>query len=401
MMMQSNLITSEVFSDLEIIGKQIKETLLDSHITVAHIPLTKIVLVVTIITLTQLLRGLFFSIVIERIKHLTSGTDTTLDDELVEIIEQPLGWLIFIAGLELVQLILAENLKPQISEMVGKILSLSAIVAVAYIVYRASPLLGEILRKLTLNTKTELDDLLVPYVPRLFQTVAVSIVVLKASEVLLGASAGALTGLLGGAGITLGLLLKDIIYDWFCTIIIYTENLYRPGDSVFVEGIDSSIQVLEIGFRSTKLHLQKWNSIKKIPNSKMITGIVENWSQNPGLEDSFGINLTLRIDGTSAEKTAKICEKIREIPKSIDSLHDRCFVWLDRFEQNARVINIRVFNNNLDLYFNACQELNIATLALLEKEEIDTLHVEFRTYIERYNENTPKAKSNNILKEGE
>ncbi|MEG4346059.1 mechanosensitive ion channel [Microcoleus sp. A003_D6] len=392
---------NEAFSYLEIFVKEIQETLFNSSLTIADIPLTKIVLIVTAIALTQILRGLFFSIVIQRIKHLTSGTDTTLDDELVEIMEQPLGWLIFIAGLGLVQLILAENLKPQVSEMVGKILSLSAIVAVAYIVYRASPLLGEILRKLTLNTKTELDDLLVPYVPRLFQTLAVSVVVLKASEVLLGASAGALTGLLGGAGITLGLLLKDIIYDWFCTIIIYTENLYRPGDSVFVEGIDSSIQVLEIGFRSTKLHLEKWNSIKKIPNSKMITGIVENWSQNPGLEDSFGINLTLRIDGTSAEKTAKICGLIREIPKSIDSLHDRCFVWLDRFEQNARVINIRVFNNNLDLYFDACENLNVATLALLEKEEIDTLHVEFRTYIERYNENRPKAKSNNILKEGE
>jgi hypothetical protein len=34
---------------MEIILKQIKETLLDSHITVAQIPLTKIVLVLTII----------------------------------------------------------------------------------------------------------------------------------------------------------------------------------------------------------------------------------------------------------------------------------------------------------------------------------------------------------------
>lgn len=375
---------NEAFSYMEIFGKEIKETLFNSSLTIAYIPLTKIVLIVTVLALTQILRGLFFSIVIERIKHLTSGTDTTLDDELVEIIEQPLGWLIFIAGLELVQLILAENLKPQVSEMVGKILSLSAIVAVAYIVYRASPLLGEILRKLTLNTKTELDDLLVPYVPRLFQTVAVSIVVLKASEVLLGASAGALTGLLGGAGITLGLLLKDIIYDWFCTIIIYTDNLYRPGDWVIVEGIDGSVQVLEIGIRTTKLRLAKWDSIKKIPNSKMISGIVENWSQNPGSEESFGINLTLKIDSISSQKTAIICEAIQKVPSSIDSLHDQCFVWLDRLEQNARIINIRAFNNNLDLYFDACQELNLAILALLEKEGIDTLHLEFRTYLESY-----------------
>ncbi len=370
---------------MEIIWKEIQETLLDSNINIAHIPLTKIVLVVTIITLTQLLRGLFFSIAINRIKHFTSGTETTLDDELVEILEQPSGWLIFIAGLWIVQVILAENLKPQVSETLGKILSLSAIVAVAYIVYRASPLLGEILRKLTLNTKTELDDLLVPYVPRLFQTVALAVVVLKASELLLGASASALIGLLGGAGITFGLLLKDIIYDWFCTIIIYTDNLYRPGDWVIVEEIDGSVQVLEIGIRTTKLRLAKWDSIKKIPNSKMITGIVENWSQNPGSEESFGINLTLKIDSISAEKTSLICEGIQKVPSSIDSLHERCFVWLERLEENARVINIRAFNNNLDLYFDACQKLNLAILALLEKEGIDTLHLEFRTYLESYN----------------
>jgi len=384
MMMQSNLITSDVFSYLEIIGKQIKEKLLDSHITVAHIPLTKIVLVVIIITLTQLLRGLFFSIAIKRIKLLTSGTETTLDDELVEILEQPSGWLIFIAGLWIVQVILAENLKPQVSEMLAKILNLSAIVAVAYIVYRASPLLGEILRKLTLNTKTELDDLLVPYVPRLFQTVALAVVVLKASELLLGASANALIGLLGGAGITFGLLLKDIIYDWFCTIIIYTDNLYRPGDWVIVEGIDGSVQVLEIGIRTTKLGLAKWDSIKKIPNSKMITGIVENWSQNPGIEQSFGINLILKIDGISSEKTAIICESLRELPKSINSLHDQGLIWLDRLEQNARVINIRVFSNNLNFYEKGCEQLNIDILSLLEKEGINTIHIEFRTYLGSY-----------------
>ena len=372
---------------MEILWKEIQHTLFNSSITIAGIPLSKIFFIVIIITLTQLLRGLFFSIVIKKIKDLTLGTNTTLDDRLVQVLEQPSSWLIFIGGLWLVQLILAENLEPTVSEMGSKILSLSAIVAVAYIVYYTSPVLGEILRQLTLQTQTELDDLLVPYLPRLFQTAALAVVVLKAGEVLLGVSANALIGLLGGAGITLGLLLKDIIYDWFCTIVIYTDNLYRPGDWVIVEGIDSFIEVLEVGIRSTKLRLAKWDSIKKIPNSKMINGIVENWSQNPGFQESLGINLTLKIDGTSAEKTARICDAVRQLPNSIDSLHNRCLVWLDRLEQNARVINIRVFSNNIDLYENACEELNLAILALLEKEGIDTLHVEFRTYLERYQQN--------------
>jgi MscS family membrane protein len=368
------------------IWQEIKERLLDSNITIADIPLTKIVIVITIIMVTQLLKKFFFSTVIVSIKRLTGGTNTTLDDKLVETLEQPSGWLIFITGLWIVQLILAENLNLQLSEMLGNILSLSAIVALAYIVYSTSPLLGEVLRKLTLNTKTELDDLLVPYVPRLFQTVALGVVLLKTSEVLLGASAGALVGLFGGVGITFGLLLKDITYDWFCTIIIYTDNLYRPGDWVIVDGIDGSVEVLEVGIRTTKLRLAKWDSIKKIPNSKMIAGVVDNWSQNPGSDESFGINLTLKIDGISAVKTAIICEGIRNLPKSIDSLHDECYVLFDRLEQNARVINIRVFNNDIKLYNYACEALNLAILVLLEKEGIDTLHLEFRTYLERYKE---------------
>lgn len=374
---------------MEIIWEQIKETLLHSNSTSANIPLTKIVVIITLIILTQLLRGLFSSIVITRIKNFTSGTNTTLDDELVEILEQPLGWLIFLIGLWIVQLILAENIQPQVSEMLGKILNLSAIVAVAYIIYRASPLLGKVLYKLALNTKTELDDLLIPYIPRLFRTVAIAVVVLKASEVFLGASIGALVGMLGGVGITFGLLLKEIIYDWFCTIVIYTDNIYRPGDWIIIEGIDGSIEVLEIGLRTTKLRLAKWDSIKKIPNSKMITGIVENWSQNPGDEQSFGINLTLKVDSISAATTSKICDAIRNLPKSIDSLNDQCTVWLDGLDQNARVINIRVFNNNLDLYNSTCEELNLAILAILEKESIDTLHVEFRSHLSQFPINTP------------
>jgi MscS family membrane protein len=153
---------------------------------------------------------------------------------------------------------------------------------------------------------------------------------------------------------------------------------------VIVEGIDGIVQVLEIGIRTTKLRLARWDSIKKIPNSKMITGIVENWSQNPGSEQSFGINLILKIDGISAKKTAIICESLRELPKSINSLHDQSLIWLDRLEQNARVINIRVFSNNINLYEEGCEQLNIDILSLLEKEGINTIHIEFRTYLGNY-----------------
>lgn len=94
-------------------------------------------------------------------------------------------------------------------------------------------------------------------------------------------------------------------------------------------------------------------------------------------------NLTSQTNTTLDDEDA-----IRNLPKSIDSLNDQCAVWLDRFEQNARVINIRVFNNNLDLYNSSCEKLNLAILALLEEEGIDPLHVEFRTHLSKFSINT-------------
>ncbi|WP_445245129.1 hypothetical protein [Microcoleus sp. OTE_8_concoct_300] len=103
------------------------------------------------------------------------------------------------------------------------------------------------------------------------------------------------------------------------------------------------------------------------------------------------INLILKIDGISAAKTAIICESLRELPKSINSLHDEGLIWLDRLEENARVINIRVFSNNIDFYENSCEQLNIEILSLLEKEGINTLHLEFRTYLGSYNPTLERA----------
>ncbi|NEN98964.1 MAG: mechanosensitive ion channel, partial [Moorea sp. SIO3I7] len=219
----------------------IKERIFDTDFKLANIPISTIVIVVLILLLTQILRGLFTAIIIRRLERLTSGTETTHDDEFIRILKAPLGWLIWLAGLWLVHLVVATHLTPEQNQKIPEILFVSALFIATYILYRAAPLLGELLGGLAANTETELDDLFVPYFPRLFQIAAVLIAAIKASEILLGASAGALIGLLGGAGVALGLLFKDIIYDWCCTVIIYADGLYKPGDWVGVDGVNGFV----------------------------------------------------------------------------------------------------------------------------------------------------------------
>ncbi|GAX40830.1 MscS mechanosensitive ion channel [Tolypothrix sp. NIES-4075] len=376
-------------------GSDFLKLIFSADISIVNIPIPvfKIVLIVIVLTLTVAFKQVFSEIIIRRIERLTSKTETTIDDELVEIIKQPLNWLIVIGGLWIVQLILAENFNPELNKQVEGILRFTAYATFAFIVYRAAPVLGEVLKQWTLSTETELDDLLVPYLPKLFQVLAIAIILLKGSEVFLGASAGALIGLLGGAGVAIGLLLKDLIYDLCCTIIIYVDNLFRPGDQVTMPGVEGLIKVENVGLRSTTLRILTRNTIQKVPNSKMINGTVENQFQAIGNDNSIGINLTLKIDGISAEKTEKLCIGLREIPKSIDILTEKFFIYFSELNQNSRVIKIRVFantNGNPQLYFNTIEKLNLAILTLLEKEQIN----QFSYYPVQLQTNLGEAQNN-------
>lgn len=346
---------------------------LNSEMGIVEIPFYKIVLVIVIVTLAQICRKLFASIIIRYFEELTSKTESELDDELIVIIKQPLNLLITIAGIGLAKLIIIGELNPAINETLDNLIGLIAIALFSWIIFRASPLLGELLGNLALETETELDDLIVPYLPRLFQTLAVAIVLLKGGEVLLGASAGALVGLIGGTGITLGLLLKDIVYDWFCTVIIFSDRLYRPDDLLKVQGIDKLVQVKCIGVRSTTLCITSQNTLLKVPNSKMITGIVENWSQNPDEEELLGIDITLQVDDITSAQTDRICNTMRRFPQDIEHLSDRFTVWFSGINQNARIIKIQAFakTNNINSYRAIWSEINLNILQVMEQEGIE------------------------------
>ncbi len=351
----------------------IQSSLFDSNLAIASVPLGRILLIVLILTITLFLRKVFSSLILSRIEHLTRGTETQLDDELIAILKQPLSWLIFVAGLWVVKFTLTDYLSPDLEVFFEEILTLTTIVIAAYIIYRSAPILGQILHYLTVHTETDLDDLLVPYLPRLFQTAAIVIVVIKASEVLLGASAGALIGLLGGAGVALGLLFKDIIYDWCCTVIIYVDNLYRSGDWVKISEIEGFVQVVDIGLRTTKLGIFESASIIKMPNSKMITGIVDNWSQHPDKDAFWGLNVTLKIDDIPADQAERIMFQLDQLLNSIKGVH-KFFIRFTGIEQNARVFKIVAFvEHNLEAYFYCEKQLNLGILIIQKNEKIDYL----------------------------
>ena len=349
-----------------------------SNLDYSGIPIAKIAIVIVILILGQTFRQFFVLRIIGILERLTSKTETDLDDQLIAIAKPALGWLVVIAEFWLISIIMAEQLGTFYNE-VARIINLSIVLIIGYVVYRSSSILGDLIAHWFLRTESDLDDLVKPLMPKIFQSAAIIVIAIKIGEMFLGQSAAALAGLFCGAGLTLGLLVKDIFYDWFCTVIIYSDRLYREGDWVGISGVSGFVQIMSIGFRTTTLHITDWGSIVKMPNSRMIGGIVENWSQNPGNELIWGLVLNLKIDNISAKQTARICAALKELPKSIAGLKDSCTVRFVNMENNARVLQIKTKVNDANLYFEAEKNLNIAILELLEQEGIDFLHVRLET----------------------
>jgi MscS family membrane protein len=344
-------------------------------INYSNIPIVKIAIAIFILSLLQVLNKSLVTIAIKGFKRLTSKVNIRFNDELALLLKPSLSYLILVSGLWIGNEILAENLGSQLNDLIAKILNLIAIFAVAYIIYQASSVLGKFFAQIVLQTGTDLDILLKPLMPKIFQSIAVIIVIIKLTELFLGQSATALVGLLGGAGITLGLIFKDILYDWFCTIIIYLDRLFQEGDWVKVAGTSGSARIVSIGFRTTALHMVEGGAILKMPNSKMVSGTVENWSQNVGREVKLGLNLILKLDSVSAEKTALICDRIQEMPKSIQGCYELSRVRFSKIELNVRTIEVLAFVSEEKLYFKAEKQLNLAILELLESEGINPFSV--------------------------
>ncbi len=341
------------------------------NINYSSIPIVKIAIALSILALIQILKKILVAIAIKNLRRFAGRIKLSLSDEIVSILRSSLSYLFLIGGLWTVKEILADNIGMQLNDIFTKILYIIALFTFSYALYQASSILGKIFAHEVLQTGTDLDELLQPLMPKIFQLVALVLIAIKLSELFLGQSATALVGLLGGAGITLGLVFKDILYDWFCTMIIYLDRVFKEGDWIKVTGTSGSARIVKIGFRTTTLHLLDSGSILKMPNSKMVAGTVENWSQNPTRDMRLGVNIILKLDSISAEQTERICDRIQEIPKSMHCCYELCRVRFSKIELNIRTIEILAFVKEEKLYFKAEKQLNLAILEILEHEKVN------------------------------
>ena len=267
------------------------------------IPLPLLTSAFLVIIFSLLLKKIFSHVLIKHVKRLTEKTETQFDELLLHTIEGPLQLFIAGVGFYVARIILAEYLNP-LEKMITQGFQLFFVIVICFLLYRGTGLLVFYLEKIAKRTSTELDDLLLPYLKKIIKIILIIIVGIKFAEIFLGMTTAAILGLLGGMGLTLGLVFKDIIANWFGCAIIYLDQLFNEGDWVSLdEGkiIDASFVEVprQRNTREENKHIKETGTAPKEwdikPNKKRQKDIDARWTKK-NFQNYYGYKDHIKMD---------------------------------------------------------------------------------------------------------
>ena len=239
------------------------------------------------------------------VRAFTSRSETRLDDILIDMIEEPVVFMIIASGIWFGLETLA--LPARLEAAVGNSYHVIVALLVGWLLSRLfDAFYREYLVKVVEQSETDLDDQLAPIVAK-----GVKITIWSMAFIIgmnnAGYDVAALIAGLGIGGLALAMAAKDTVSNIFGGFTIFTDKPFNIGDRVKVSGFDGSIT--EIGLRSTRLKTLD-GRIVTIPNSTFTGSAVENVSWEPSRKVVLNIGLVYDTTPDQIEQAMKMLKQI-------------------------------------------------------------------------------------------
>jgi len=184
---------------------------------------------------------------------------------------------------------------------------------------------------------------------------------------------------LGVGGVAVALALQKPLEDILGALSLYTQQPVRIGD--FCKIGEQLGTVEEIGLRTTRLRTLA-NSLVAIPNAKLVTEQIDNYSARRMI--LYRPQLRLRYDTTRAQ-LRQILHSIREMLASHEHIvQDAPRVRFIGFGEDALILEIFAYIATKDFatYLEYAEDVNLKVLAIIGEAGTNlalpaqTLHVE-------------------------
>ena len=264
----------------------------------------RILLAVVIFIAFVILRGLFTWIVIAFLGRLTARTETTVDDQILAAMKEPLRFTFFIAGLFFAARV--APLPEGVDDYVTKIIRSLIAFTIFWAIYRmAEPLSLALDRAFTAMRGQELGDTLKKFAIRVFRVI---IVVLGIASILeeWDFDIAAVLGGLGLIGMAVAFGAQNLISNLFGGLVIFLDKIFIEGHWIRSSDVEGTVE--KIGFRTTKIRRFD-KALVTVPNSKLSDDAVINFSMMTNRRIYWMIGVEYR---TTQEQLAEVVRGIND-----------------------------------------------------------------------------------------
>ena len=354
--------------------KSIKELL---EYTLLSVKIKELVVFLLVVFLSLFLRQVFANIILKFIKKVTSKTRTEFDDNLIQIVESPLKFLIAVLGFQIAFsfLSLSNNAEMLVNHTIKSLM----IFTFFWCIYRAEELLGKLIEKVLSEKNQELSKSFLPFINKFLKTtIFIFGFIFIVQE--WGYNIGALITGLGIGGVAVALAAKDTLANFFGSIMILIDKPFKVGDFIICNGTEGTVE--EIGFRSTRIRTLT-RGVVSIPNSTVATTAITNWSLRDRRRIQFTIGLTY---STTREKIQEAVKRIRTmLQKNKGVNQDDIKVYFSEFSASSLDIFINCFAETTDWgeYLAIRHDINLEIMEILEELEIDFAFNSLSVYLEK------------------
>jgi MscS family membrane protein len=307
-----------------------------------------------VILLSILLGKAVYWIFSKVVRVFTKKSKTKIDDILVDMIEEPVVFLIIISGIwfGLAMLSLPEGA----DGVIGNAYHIIFALLMGWMLSRLfDAIYVEYLQPWVAKTENDLDDQLMPILRKGIKTIiwAMAIIIGLNNA---GYDVAALLAGLGIGGLALAMAAKDTVSNIFGGFTIFTDQPFRMGDRIVVAGYDGTVE--EIGIRSTRLRTLDGRSVA-MPNSKFADAPVENISREPSRK--IVLNLGLTYD-TTPQQMQQAMDLLKEIGSNNSNTEEKILVGFNGFGDFAmNILFIYYIRKGSDI-LDTQTEINMAIL---------------------------------------
>ncbi len=205
------------------------------------------------------------------------------------------------------------------------------------------------------STRSKLDlragDTVVRFLKRIYKAVVLLFAgVLIVTE--LGYNVNSLIAGLGLGGLTFALAAQDSASNFFGGLVIILERPFEIGDWISTATLEGSVE--DITFRSIKIRTLA-NALMVVPNSKLCSEPITNWTRMKMRLAKFTIGLTY---DTPKSKVEELTARIRSMLEEHPGVHsDTVQVRLDEFASSSIDIAIQFYTKTTQIVeFRAVKE---------------------------------------------